>query len=330
MAPSLSSSRWNRTPRTKSTDTVSIVCALAILFVAAVPFSRSVGSKSIGFASAFITSIPRMGSRQLCEKRAIRKQASNAIIASAAAATTTTTDDDETKKKTIWTMEQLEDYASDETINVVISFTTFGPGYRAVARAKHDESIVLGYVEGFLRPTQPRLLHLDKMEIFQPVLERVRKTHPNTLQFGGINIGLGLLMGYRCLLYASDPAQGPRTIAEFLAIDDEDFQHKRLVRYYRYAGFKIVKYVGDDPKDIPDRLVWGGCGTLMTQDIPELMAKWTTLFELMKSRVEKKQQEATKLANNNSATATTTTTTTTTAPTSIRGESESDSSETKK
>jgi hypothetical protein len=175
----------------------------------------------------------------------------------------------------------------DETINVVISFTTFGPGYRAVARAKHDESIVLGYVEGFLRPTQPKLLHLDKMEIFQPVLERVRRTHPNTLNFGGVNIGLGLVMGYRCLLYA---AEKKRTIAEFLAIDDEDFQHKRLVRYYRYAGFKVVKYVGDDAKDIPDRLVWGGCGTLMKQDIPVMMAKWTSLFEMMKSRVEKETE----------------------------------------
>jgi len=191
----------------------------------------------------------------------------------------------------LWTLEQLEQYASSETINVVISFSTIGPLYRAVARAKHDESIVLGYVEGFLRPTQPKILHLDKMEIFQPVLEKVRRTHPNTLQFGGINIGLGLLMGYRCLLYAAEPAQGSRTIAEFLAIDDEDFQHKRLVRYYRYAGFKIVKYVGEDAKDIPDRLVWGGCGTLMTQDIPTLMAKWTSLFELMKSRVEKEQQK---------------------------------------
>lgn len=248
-----------------------LVCASAILLMVA-PFTPSLGFECIGFASAFTTSTAMPSSRRIHKESITRQQASTA--------------DDE---KTIWTLEQLEEYASDESINVVISFTTFGPVYRAVARAKHDESIVLGYVEGFLRPTQPKLLHLDKMEIFQPVLERVRRSHPNTLQFGGINIGLGLLMGYRCLLYAAEPSQGPRTIAEFLAIDDEDFQHKRLVRYYRYAGFKIVKYVGDDPKDIPDRLIWGGCGTLMTQDIPELMAKWTSLFELMKSRVAKQQ-----------------------------------------
>ncbi len=250
-----------------------LVWASTILFLLA-PLPSSIGPE---FASAFTSSTGAIPSRQCNSKLSTLRLAT---ADDAAAAT----------KKTIWTLEELEEFAESETVNVVLSFSTFGPAYRAVARAKHDESIILGYVEGFLRPTQPKLLHLDKMEIFQPVLEKVRKTHPNTLQFGGINIGLGLLMGYRCLLYAADPKQGPRTIAEFLAIDDEDFQHKRLVRYYRYAGFKIVKYVGDDPKDIPDRLIWGGCGTLMKQDIPELMSKWTSLFELMKSRVENQQQ----------------------------------------
>lgn len=195
-----------------------------------------------------------------------------------------------------FTLQELEDYAASDTVGVVISLTTFGPGYRAVARAKHDESIILGYVEGFLRPTQPQLLHLDKMEIFQPVLERVRRARPGSLNFGGINIGLGLMMGYRCLLHATaeEESRGrkPRAVAEFLAIDDEDFQHKRLVRYYRYAGFKIVKYVGGEFGDIPDRLVWGGCGTLMKQDIPVLMDKWTSLFVLMKTRVEKEKNKA--------------------------------------
>jgi hypothetical protein len=237
------------------------------------PFPHAIGVGGSGFASAFTTAVITTSSRPSNGKSTTRARA--------------TTAEDEGSSNELWTLQQLEDYASDETINVVISFTTLGPGYRAVARAKHDESIVLGYVEGFLRPTQPKLLHLDKMEIFQPVLERVRRTHPNTLNFGGVNIGLGLMMGYRCLLYA---AEKNRTIAEFLAIDDEAFQHKRLVRYYRYAGFKVVRYVGDDAKDIPDRLVWGGCGTLMKQDIPVMMAKWTSLFEMMKSRVEKENE----------------------------------------
>jgi len=74
------------------------------------------------------------------------------------------------------------------------------------------------------------------------------------------------------------------TIAEFLAIDDEDFQHKRLVRYYRRVGFQVVKYVGEEVQDIPDRLVWGGCGTLMKEDISVLIRKWAGLLALMKQR----------------------------------------------
>jgi hypothetical protein len=272
MAASSPSSRRNGNSRIKAVNLILTLCVSVIVLLTA-PFHPPIGVGGIGFASAFTTAVKTTSSRPSNGKSTTQREASDG---------TTTTEDGN-----IWTLQQLEDYALDETINVVISFTTFGPGYRAVARAKHDESIVLGYVEGFLRPTQPKLLHLDKMEIFQPVLERVRRTHPNTLNFGGVNIGLGLVMGYRCLLYA---AEKKRTIAEFLAIDDEDFQHKRLVRYYRYAGFKVVKYVGDDAKDIPDRLVWGGCGTLMKQDIPVMMAKWTSLFEMMKSRVEKETE----------------------------------------
>lgn len=276
-----------------STNMTLLVGVFIIVLVMA-PFSPANDNGSFGAVSAFTTttSITKATIKNSRQRKGNRKRSTERQQAST----------EEDSSNSIWTLEQLEDFASSDSVNVVISFTTFGPVYRAVARAKHDESIILGYVEGFLRPTQPKLLHLDKMEIFQPVLERVRRSHPQTLNFGGINIGLGLLMGYRCLLYATEPAQGPRTIAEFLAIDDEDFQHKRLVRYYRYAGFKVVKYVGDDPRDIPDRLVWGGCGTLMEQDISKLMAKWTSLFELMKTKVAKETEK--KLAATTSETGT--------------------------
>lgn len=42
----------------------------------------------------------------------------------------------------------------------------------------------------------------------------------------------------------------------------------------------MIKYVGEDIRDIPDRLVWGGCGTLMREDVDTLLSKWTkTLFK---------------------------------------------------
>lgn len=178
-----------------------------------------------------------------------------------------------------WTMEELEEQIAQS--GFVVSFSTFGPGYRAVARAQFNESLILGYVEGFVRPAGT-ILHLDKMEIFQPMLERARKTGGDSaFDFGGFGPAIAMLLGYQCLLHGVEKGC---SIAEFLAIDDEEFQHKRLVRYYRQFGFKIVKYVGDGVQDIPDRLVWGGCGTLMREEIPVLLEKLTRNLKLMKAR----------------------------------------------
>lgn len=163
-----------------------------------------------------------------------------------------------------------------ERVGVTLSLSTIGPGYRAVARASHDEEQIVGYVEGFLRPGGT-ILHLDKMEVWKKAVDRARKENPGGFKNGGNVFGIGLLLGYLCLLHGKE--NGCK-VGEFLAIDDEEYQHKRLVRYYRYSGFKVIKYVGEDIRDIPDRLVWGGCGTLMREDVDTLLSKWTkTLFK---------------------------------------------------
>ena len=173
---------------------------------------------------------------------------------------------------TTWNREQLEDYASQQ--GVVLSLTTLGPAYRAIARPKHNQTLILGYVEGFIRPTG-NLLHVDKMEVFRKVVKQSRVENPQGFKGGGTSLGVGLLMGYLCMLHGQE--KGCKE-AEFLAIDDEDRQHKRLVRYYKTAGFDFIKYVGDDFKDIPDRMVWGGCGTLLRKDISYLLSYWTQLM----------------------------------------------------
>lgn len=173
----------------------------------------------------------------------------------------------------IWTREQLEDFADRE--GVVLSLTSLGPGYRGLVRAKHNTSQILGYVEGFVRPTG-NLLHIDKMEVFRKLVKQARSENPDEFRGGGNRLGVGLLIAYLCLLHGQE--QGCDT-AEFLAIDDEDFQHKRLVRLYQHAGFDVIKYVGDEFTDIPDRMVWGGCGTLMRKDIPTLLRFWTRILE---------------------------------------------------
>ena len=76
----------------------------------------------------------------------------------------------------VWTQSDLDDFAASQ--GVVLSLTTLGPGYRAIARSTQNETQILGYVEGFIRPTGS-LLHLDKMEVFRPMVKRVRLENPS-------------------------------------------------------------------------------------------------------------------------------------------------------
>ena len=177
----------------------------------------------------------------------------------------------------ILTRDELEDFARDQGLEITL--TTLGPGFRSTARSLHNRTEILGYVEGF---TRGNILHLDKMEVFSKVVKTVRRENP---QFtgGGTSLGVGLLMGYVCLLHGQ---QANCKSAEFLAIDDDDFLHKRLVRYYSAAGMDIIKYVGDDFFDIPDRMVWGGCGTLMRKDVDDLLRFWSSV---MAKSLEKKR-----------------------------------------
>lgn len=183
-----------------------------------------------------------------------------------------------TTSLSVWTQLDLDDFAASQ--GVVLSLTTLGPGYRAIARSTQNETQILGYVEGFIRPTG-KLLHLDKMEIFRPMVKRVRVENP-AFNGGGTILGVGLLLGYMCVLHGKK--QGNCVKAEFLAIDDEDFQHKRLVRYYKNAGFDVIKYVGEGFQDVPDRLMWGGCGTLLRKDVDTLLSFWTGLMEKSKEK----------------------------------------------
>jgi len=167
------------------------------------------------------------------------------------------------------TSEEIIQFGKD--VGVDLSFNTAGPGFRAVARASHDDSQIIGYCEGFLRPGG-QIIHLDKMEVFKKAVDKAREENPEGFKNGGNILGVGLLLGYLCLLHAKSNGLSK---AEFLAIDDEEFQHKRLVRYYQIMGFKVFRYVGEDVRNIPDRLIWGGCGTLMGEDVMVLLAKWT-------------------------------------------------------
>jgi len=121
-----------------------------------------------------------------------------------------------------------------------------------------------------------KILHVDKCEVWKKALNKAKAENPIGFQNGGQVFGVSLLLGYTCMLHGQNQNC---SVAEFLAIDDEAFQHKRLVRFFKRAGFKVVRYVGEELKDVPDRLVWGGCGTLMTQDISTLLDRWSKVLQ---------------------------------------------------
>ena len=176
-------------------------------------------------------------------------------------------------------IDEITDFASRSGIE--LKFTTRGPGYRCVAASKSDPENVLGYVDGFVRPTG-RILHADKMEIFKSALNSARKSDKGEFDGGGTFLGPGLLIAYVCFLHGRECGC---VTAEFLAIDDAEYQHRRLIRYYKMMGFREVRYVGEELRDIPDRLVWGGCGTLMTEDIDFILRKWTRIIRRSKAKM---------------------------------------------
>ena len=61
--------------------------------------------------------------------------------------------------------------------------------------------------------------------------------------------------------------------SRLLAIFDSEGYSKKLVRYFKLIGFKIVKEVGSSPVDLLLRLVWGGAGTLMKGDCFSILKK---------------------------------------------------------
>jgi hypothetical protein len=57
--------------------------------------------------------------------------------------------------------------------------------------------------------------------------------------------------------------------ARLLAIRDQEWQHRRLVRYFRRLGFTPLRELGGGVADLAPRLLWGGAGLLMDGDCAE-------------------------------------------------------------
>jgi len=178
-----------------------------------------------------------------------------------------------------YSLDEIE--AAARSAGFTITMTNMGPLYRAILRiapkpGEEGKGKAIGYTNGALVPP---LLRQDTMQI-----SFVNTGNPNSMTkekrvsveergFTSNSVyGLSLLLGAYAMRYAYD--RGCRR-AELLAIKDNEKQEKVLRRHYRRLGFREVREVTDDIFCVPDRLLWGGIGTLMEVDVEECMAEHT-------------------------------------------------------
>lgn len=96
------------------------------------------------------------------------------------------------------------------------------------------------------------------------------------LQLDTLRVEAGAPPGVGALIWAATFCwaleETPCRRARFLAIRDDDQQHRRLVRYFRRLGFQGRREVGASLPDLALRLIWGGSGLLMAGDCREALA----------------------------------------------------------
>jgi hypothetical protein len=196
-------------------------------------------------------------------------------------------------KDRLFTCADIQDAA--RRIGMEISLSTLGPFYRTVIRLSiKDEADPKGKIIGVTSGTiTSPLLRQDAMKIYGVNTGNQLSRKESLKKYRGwtspTTFGLSLILGAYGMRYAYD--QGC-TKAELLAINDNDRQHMILRRHYQRLGLKPVREVTEDLSCIPgkrthllsssltncctarpDRLVWGGVGTLMEADIVEVMAR---------------------------------------------------------
>ncbi|DBB03848.1 TPA: hypothetical protein ACH3X1_012942 [Trebouxia sp. C0004] len=94
---------------------------------------------------------------------------------------------------------------------------------------------------------------------------------------GGTFFGLSLLIAAAVMSHGHECGC---VKAEMLAINDDDHQHARLVKYYRRMGFEKVLEVGNNGlSDLQHLLVWGGAGTRMNCNPEQFLRRWASLLK---------------------------------------------------
>jgi len=185
----------------------------------------------------------------------------------------TTTSND---AKDVATLDELQEAAN--RIGMYFTMTWLGPVYRCVIRKLPEEGEEKGKAIGFTTGSIiGSLIRQDTMRISNVNSgNELSKKRPDEIADRGWQsphvLGLGILLGAYPLRVAYD--QGVKT-AQLLAICDEERQFKILRRHYMRLGLKPIKELTDDITCVPDRMIWGGVGTLMEADVTQILSRHT-------------------------------------------------------
>ena len=160
------------------------------------------------------------------------------------------------------TLEQLERWAAERGLLLRLQggrpLGVLHAIRAGVAQRQADGRLVLlGELKGWAFPTAAGL-HLDTLQVAGR-------------QAAAPDQGVGPLLAATAFAWALEAT--PCRRARILAIRDDEYQHRRLVRYFRRLGFTPIRELGAGVLDLAPRLVWGGSGLLMDVDCAEGLAR---------------------------------------------------------
>ena len=128
---------------------------------------------------------------------------------------------------------------------------------------------LLGYCDGFTQPNG--VTHLETIEVRKFTGFWARRKERGAARYAATKkLNPGLLISLATACFIREKAPFGNTRAQLLCIRDDERQHASLIRFYRRLGFVPIREVGDDLRSIADKVVWGGDGTIMENQIDDL------------------------------------------------------------
>eukprot|EP00803_Ostreobium_quekettii_P000501 evm.model.scf_2159.1 EVM.evm.TU.scf_2159.1 scf_2159:12915-14681(-) len=144
--------------------------------------------------------------------------------------------------------------------------------FRVVCRQGNEDGDILGYTNGFVLPWM-QYMHCDTLQVFKG------KEKTDLAAIGPLSVALMLGAATFCFGVENGCKR-----AEILSVRDNDVTAERLVRFYKYFGFKPIREVGGNGlADVPDMLMWGAEGTKMEADIEQMLSRWTSTIRYRKA-----------------------------------------------